>query len=289
MVVQSNHAFLSGDSVMAGLMRGHDWSTSPLGEPATWPQPLRSVVNLLLGSAFTTGKPFVGRALPVTLSQGVGAVTQTRFVDFTYQPLRGAEGQIEGIFVQGYDITEQHQAREALHEADRQKDEFLATLAHELRNPLAPIRTAAHLLVSPAADDQARARATGIITRQVAQMSRLLDDLIDISRITQRRLSLKQQTLQVGDVVEAALEVGRPLAEAKRHTITTDVADPNQAFVADAVRITQVLSNLLNNACKFTDPGGHIHLSVSSAPGRLAFTVSDDGAGLSASVIATCS
>ncbi|MDB5915144.1 MAG: response regulator, partial [Ramlibacter sp.] len=235
----------------------------------------------LLDKVYSTGKPFVGRSLPITVNQGDGAPPYQAFIDFMYQPLRGADGQIEGIFAQGHDVTEQHRAREALRAADRQKDEFLATLAHELRNPLAPIRTAAHLLRSGQATAQVRERASEIIGRQVGHMARLLDDLIDVARITQRRLVLKTEPVTVRAVVDAALESAAPLVQAKRHQLEVDVATPDAVLDADPVRLTQVLSNLLNNASKYTDPGGTLSLSATADSDRVVFTVTDSGIGLS--------
>jgi signal transduction histidine kinase len=239
----------------------------------------------LLDGVFTTGQPFIGRSMPAQLGNAAGDPSYQAYVDFMFQPLRGPTGQVEGIFVQGHDVTEQHRAREALRAADRQKDEFLATLAHELRNPLAPIRTAAHLLRSPRATTQARERASEIIGRQVGHMARLLDDLIDIARITQQRLVLKTERISINSVVEAALETARPLLEAKRHHLKVDVAAPGAMIDADPVRLTQVLSNLLNNASKYTDPGGTIMLAAEADGDTVIFTVTDTGIGLSEAAV----
>jgi signal transduction histidine kinase len=234
----------------------------------------------LLDGVYVTGVPYVGRSVRVMLDRTPSQPPDEAFVDFMYQPLRDADGRITGIFVQGHEVTEQHRAREALRKADRQKDEFLATLAHELRNPLAPIRTASHLLASPLAAAPAKARATEIIARQVGQMSRLLDDLVDISRITQRRLQLQKSPVAVRALVDGAIETARPLADAKRHTIGIRIDDPGATLVADPVRLTQVLSNLLNNACKYTDPGGRIAIDARSEGDATVFTVADNGIGL---------
>ena len=200
-------------------------------------------------------------------------------------PQLDAEGRVLRWFGTTTDIQESKVAAQNLRDADRQKDEFLATLAHELRNPLAPIRTAVHLLSSPGASEAARARAAGVIGRQVGHMARLLDDLIDVARITQRRLELKKETVTAASVIEAALEAARPLADAKRHTLTTTIEDPHVQLLADPVRLAQVLSNLLNNASKYTDAGGRISLDVRSVGTDLSFTVTDSGIGLEAAAI----
>jgi signal transduction histidine kinase len=238
-----------------------------------------------LDGVYKSGVPFVGRSYPITMSKGTGAPRYDAYVDFMYQPLRDAAGKVQGIFIQGHDVTEQHRAQQALREADQQKDEFLATLAHELRNPLAPLRSAAHILSTPGVSDETRARVTEVIGRQVAHMSHLLDDLIDIARITQRRLLLKKEMVEVGSVVDAALEAARPLAEAKEHKLTAHVTDRSARLMVDPVRITQVLSNLLNNATKYTDPGGRVDMDVTVSGGTLRFTVSDNGIGLTESAL----
>lgn len=240
-----------------------------------------------LDSVYKSGVPFVGRSYPITMNKGLNAPNYEAYVDFMYQPLRDAAGRVQGIFIQGHDVTEQHHAQQALREADQQKDEFLATLAHELRNPLAPLRSAAHILSAPGVSDETRARVTEVISRQVGHMSHLLDDLIDIARITQRRLSLKKQLVEVGAVVDAAFEAARPLAEAKKHKLTAHVTNRSVRLVVDPVRMTQVLSNLLNNATKYTDPGGSIDLNVGACDGALRFTVSDNGIGLTQSALKT--
>jgi len=240
-----------------------------------------------LDGVYKSGVPFVGRSYPITISRGPDAPRYDAYVDFMYQPLRDAAGEVQGIFIQGHDVTEQHRAQQALRAADQQKDEFLATLAHELRNPLAPLRSAAHILSTPGVSDETRARVTEVIGRQVSHMSHLLDDLIDVARITQRRLSLKKERVYVGSVVDAALEAARPLAEAKKHALIVRVADPSARILVDPVRITQVLSNLLNNAAKYTDPGGRIDLDVTALDGAMRFTVSDNGIGLTESALKT--
>jgi signal transduction histidine kinase len=244
------------------------------------PEAVEQGFGSLLDGVFSTGEPFVGRSVPVTLNQGPDVAPYEAFIDFMYQPLKDPAGQVEGIFVQGHDVTEQHRALQAVRDADRQKDEFLATLAHELRNPLAPMRTAVHLLDAPGASVQARQRATAVISRQVSHMSRLLDDLIDIARITQRRLVLRKELVTAGSVVEAAMEAARPLADAKRHALVATVEAPQPQLFADPVRLAQVLSNLLNNASKYTDVGGRISFDVRRDGPWIEFAVADTGIGL---------
>jgi PAS domain S-box-containing protein len=196
-------------------------------------------------------------------------------------PQRDAQGKVLRWFGTASDIEDARRATLALEAADRQKDVFLATLAHELRNPLAPIRTAVHLLAKEQASETVRKRSVEIIGRQVGHMARLLDDLIDVARITQRRLVLKPEWVRVQAIVDTALEAAAPLAEAKRHTLGARVARPQQWVRADPVRLAQVLANLLNNAAKYTDHGGRITLEVGTDGPSVVFTVTDTGIGLS--------
>jgi signal transduction histidine kinase/CheY-like chemotaxis protein len=234
-----------------------------------------------LDEVLRTGVADVGRSVEVLVNHPDGGPPVLRHVDFMYQPLRDAEGAVQGVFVHGNDVTEQYRAQEALRQADRNKDEFLATLAHELRNPLAPIRTAAHLLARPGVAEAKREQATGIILRQVVHMSRLLDDLIDIARITQGRLLLRKEAVSIDSVVDVALEAVRPLAQAKGHALDRSLADGGRHVIVDPVRMAQILTNLLGNAVKYTDPGGRITVEASVDGERAHFVVTDNGIGLS--------
>jgi PAS domain S-box-containing protein len=235
----------------------------------------------LLQGVYTTGRPFVGRGLRLVVQREPGGPSTEAFIDIVYQPVRDAAGAVVGVFVQGHDVTEQVQAVQALQDADRRKDEFLATLAHELRNPLAPIRQAASLAKAPELDAQRRTWALEVIERQSRQMALLLDDLLDVSRISRGHLQLRLQPVALGDVVAAALETARPLFDRKRHRL--DVALPAAAVTlsADPLRLAQTLSNLLSNAAKYTSEGGHIELRASVETDEVVIAVRDDGIGLS--------
>jgi PAS domain S-box-containing protein len=200
-------------------------------------------------------------------------------------PQLDATGRVLRWFGTTTDIEDSRAAAQVLQHADRQKDEFLATLAHELRNPLAPIRTAVQLLISPGSTTEVRERATAVIGRQVGHMAHLLDDLIDIARITRRRLVLKKEWVSVDELVETALETARPLAHDKKQTLGASVASSGLRLVADPVRVAQILSNLLNNASKYTDVGGRITLEVVLEDQDLCFSVTDSGIGMSEAAI----
>jgi PAS domain S-box-containing protein len=176
---------------------------------------------------------------------------------------------------------ERVRAEQALKEADRRKDEFLATLAHELRNPLAPISNAIQLL-RRADGPQPADRLVGIVERQVRQIVRLVDDLMEIARISRGKIELDRRPLALAGIVRDAVEASRPQVERACHHI--DVAVPDEPLIVhgDAVRLTQVLTNLVNNAAKYTDPGGRIELAARREGARVALTVRDNGRGIPA-------
>ena len=177
------------------------------------------------------------------------------------------------------DIHDRKRMEEALREADRRKDQFIATLAHELRNPLAPIRTAVGLLGNAKAAEADRAWALGVVERQVAHMARLIDDLLDMARVTSGKLLLRKERVPLAAVVEAALETSRPAMDAARHRLVSRLPPAPVVLDADPTRLAQVLANLLNNAAKYTPPGGLIELGTEVAHGELVITVSDNGMG----------
>jgi signal transduction histidine kinase len=173
----------------------------------------------------------------------------------------------------------------ALQEADRRKDEFLAMLAHELRNPLAPIRTAVQLLRLKELGPQQRARARDVIERQVEHLVSLIDDLLDVSRITRGMITLQREPVLVGAIVARAVETTRPAIDAQRHELTLELPDELVTVEGDKTRLIQVLSNILHNASKFMDPGGRIHLKVSCEGSYVAISVADTGIGIAPDLI----
>ena len=185
--------------------------------------------------------------------------------------------------------TEMHEvklAQDALREADRRKDEFLATLSHELRNPLAPIRNAVEYLKARGSLDTEAQWSRDVIERQVENMARLLDDLLDVSRITRNRLELRRQHTPIGPIVQRSLETSRPLIEAAHHHLTVTVPPEPLWIEADPLRMAQVISNLLNNAARYTEPGGHIVLDVRREGSDVVIRVKDDGIGIAPAQLA---
>ncbi|MBY0488354.1 MAG: PAS domain-containing protein [Gemmatimonadaceae bacterium] len=193
---------------------------------------------------------------------------------------RSASGEPLALSGLSQDITARKSAEEALQQANRRKDEFLATLAHELRNPLAPIRSAAEVLRLLERDDPRLLRAAAIIDRQVTQMVRLVDDLLDVNRITRGDIALHREVIDIARVVHAAVETSRPLLEASRHDLQLSLPYTTLQTNADAARLAQALSNVLNNAARYTPPGGRIALTVARDEGRIMITVTDNGSGI---------
>lgn len=177
-------------------------------------------------------------------------------------------------------IAERERYAEALRAADRRKDEFLATLAHELRNPLAPMRTALEIMRLAPRDDGAREQAQSVLERQVKQMTRLIDDLLDVSRITHGKLALKREHVPLRSILESALEITRPAIQALGHHLDVKLSGDDIYLDADPTRLAQVFSNLLNNAAKYTPHTGHIQLRAEVEGDLAVVSVQDDGIGI---------
>jgi PAS domain S-box-containing protein len=210
------------------------------------------------------------------------------YFNFVYSPYRGISGEIEGVLVVGTDVTAQVLARqevEALREAaetaNRSKDEFLAILGHELRGPLSPILGALYLLKLPS---ESR-RAEMIIERQVHHLARLVDDLLDVSRISRDRLELQLETLEIAEIVSKALEMVTPLLKERRHELITEVPQSGLTVNGDATRLSQVVSNLLTNAAKYTGPGGKIVIVAERIGDDVEIRMQDNGIGIASDVL----
>ncbi|SAL52239.1 PAS/PAC sensor hybrid histidine kinase [Caballeronia cordobensis] len=178
------------------------------------------------------------------------------------------------------DVTARVRAEWALEEADRRKDEFLATLAHELRNPLAPIRQVAEILAQPRLTDEGRKWCVTVLRRQSAAMALLLDDLLDVSRITRGALTLRKEVVSLREVVDEAVEIARPILGAKAHELVVKPPPRPLHVEADRLRLAQVLGNLLTNAAKYTPPGGHIELATTAEDAEIVLSVADNGIGI---------
>lgn len=187
----------------------------------------------------------------------------------------------DGIAMLSRDIQARKQAEAALLAADRRKDEFLATLGHELRNPLAPIRTAVQLLHRVGESNPIAVKARAIIDRQVEQLTRLVDDLLDVSRITRGQVELRRRLVDVHTVVEHGIESVTPLIDARQHLLTRPRQGPPLYVDGDPARLGQVVANLLHNAAKYTPEGGHLAVAIGVDAGQVVIDVRDNGRGLS--------
>ena len=196
-----------------------------------------------------------------------------------------AVGQPVRLIGVSMDVTERKRLEEALLEADHRKDEFLAMLAHELRNPLAPIRNAARVLdqLQPA-DTQARSMLR-VIHRQVDHMARLVDDLLDVSRITSGKIELKNQAVLLSNVIDSAIETARPLIDARNHELVVTVAETPIGIHGDHARLTQALSNVVSNAAKYTERHGRIEISARQEGDAAVISVKDNGIGIPPSLL----
>jgi PAS domain S-box-containing protein len=244
------------------------------------PEPLGSDGEAHLRRVFETARP---ATLEFTLPLPGG---ERHFLSW-FGPELGPAGEVETVLCITRDVTEQKQLEAELRrrmtelsEADRRKDVFLATLAHELRNPLAPVRTAVEVLKAKGPADQMLVHSRGIIERQVRHMARLLDDLLDVSRITRNKLELRRQPVTLASVLDAALETSRPLVEAGGHRLVVELPRESVHLEADMVRLAQVFSNLLNNAAKYTERDGQITLAVLIQGDFVTVCVRDTGIGI---------
>jgi PAS domain S-box-containing protein len=201
------------------------------------------------------------------------------WANVTVTPVRDAEGRLRGFAKVTHDMSERRRLAD-LESSTRRMMEFLAMLAHELRNPLAPIRNAVSIMQLESALPPRVRSSRDIIDRQLAHLTRLVDDLLDVGRVATGKISLKRERVSFREVVLRSVEAARPLIDARRHTLDLQLPDDPVELVGDGTRLTQVLQNLLVNAAKYTDPGGRIELQVHTADNMAMATVRDNGRGI---------
>ena len=201
-------------------------------------------------------------------------------LSITISPVRNANGQVIGASKVARDIAERKRNEEALRTADRRKDEFLAVLAHELRNPLAPLASGLQVIRLAEGKPEAIARARTMMERQLAHLVRLVDDLLDVSRINRGKMELRRSRLLLTDVVNSAIETARPLIEAAGHIFSAALPPEPIYLDGDLTRLSQVFSNLLTNSAKYTDGGGQILLEATPGPDNVVVSVRDTGIGI---------
>ncbi len=219
-----------------------------------------------------TGKPLRGK-IPFQ-SKGGGGI-----YDYIFMPVFGPDGQVEAIAGTTRDVTAQERSAEALKEADKRKDEFLAVLAHELRNPLAPLRSGVELLSQDPEIEVVR-QAHDIMARQIEHMVHLVDDLMDLSRVNRGAIELRKGPLQLRSVLDTALQTVQPLIVERKHRIQVEYAPTPINLIGDSTRLAQIFSNLLNNAAKYTEPGGDITVRVRRTESDAIITITDTGIGI---------
>lgn len=233
----------------------------------------------LLDYIYATGQSHVGIATPVTLKNRDG-IERNVFLDFVLQPIRNSENKITGIFVNGYDVTERVLSQQILEEQDKRKDEFLAMLAHELRNPLAPIRNASELLTQTTQYGSVPHSLGELITRQVVQLTRLIDDLLEVSRISQGRMALQLGPVLLDQVIRFAVESTSVAMLEKKLRLTYDCAETHLIINGDYARLVQSIVNILVNATKYTEEGGCVRINLRSEDKQAVIDVSDSGIGI---------
>ncbi|HEU4611149.1 MAG TPA: response regulator, partial [Kofleriaceae bacterium] len=268
-----------------------------IGKRAVLGLPIRQVLPELEGQGvfeildrvYARGERFVGSEVPIKLDRGEGLVDT--FWNLVYQPYRDPHGTVEGVVVFGFEITDHVLARRRAEEltqqlrvseaqaaaASRAKDEFFAVLGHELRNPLAPILTALQIMRLRGVETT---KEQLIIERQTQHMVRLVDDLLDVSRIARGKIELKKRRLEAAEVVARGLEVASPLLEQKQHRLELEVPRHGLALDGDLDRLAQVVGNLLTNAAKYTESGGQITVTAERSDGQILIRVKDTGIGI---------
>ncbi len=276
-------------AIEAGGQARADARAKPLWEALGWARTPKAQADLRAAIVRAAG----GEAIRYDVEVRARADgDETRIVTVSVRPVRDGDGRVSVLLYEGRDVTEQRalerelarkdlellRLREAAESASRAKDELLAILGHELRNPLAPIVTALQLIKLRGAEGAERAR--GVIERQVSHLVRLVDDLLDVSRIVRGKTELKHELVELADVVGNALELASPLFEQRRHTVTVDVPRRGLRVLGDEMRLGQVVSNLLTNAAKYTPAGGRVTVRAEREGGEVVLRVRDTGTGI---------
>ncbi|HYW57521.1 MAG TPA: PAS domain S-box protein [Polaromonas sp.] len=260
-------------SVNAPVLFGESWDTATEAFSRVHPDDLPS-----LRTEVEAAVPQLGQFRRVVrmIRPDNGALI---WIDFRGKVIKGdgSFNVVRGICI---DVSERVRAEDNLTLANRRKDEFLAMLAHELRNPLAPISTAAQLLLRAGVSEDRVRRSSEIITRQVNHMTSLVDDLLDVSRVTRGLVSLHPEAVDVKAVVHSAVEQIRPLIESRHHTLTVQLTAEPSFVMGDRTRLVQILANLLNNAAKYTPQGGEVDLTATVEGGKVRLSVTDNGTGI---------
>ncbi len=227
----------------------------------------------------------IGTRGPVLYQEDIELPAGHRHARITVVPIYEPGDPVTNLLVSITDLTEQHQAQVALHAADRRKNEFIATLAHELRNPLAPMRSGLELLSEDAADDPETIEIHKMMHRQMGQLVKLVDDLMDVSRISRDAIPLRMEPVPISDVLHLSVEAITPAIKQRQQTLTVEPGGDDNWVLGDRTRLVQAISNLLGNASKYTDAQGTIHLSTWSTAEEVLIRISDTGIGIPADML----
>ncbi len=282
-----NHVFEAANAAYLTLTGRDDLVGKPLLEAL--PELADQGFGELLDGVLTTGKPYVGREVPVGLARAPHAEPEQRFVDFVYQPLTEPDGRIPGVFVQGIDVTEQVRARkemqtlyESVRDANEAKRQFLAAMSHELRTPLNAVIGYADLLALGVRGELTDAQRTDMerIRSAGKYLLTLITDILNFSRVEAGQIALRPARVSVDAVLASVQELLQPHLTQRGMSFDVDRPDPALAIRADQERLQQILLNLLMNASKFTPPGGRIHLWVEPRGDTVAIHVEDSGIGI---------
>jgi signal transduction histidine kinase len=245
-----------------------------------WPEPLALEIIGIFRHTLATGEPYQS---PGLVSERADLPVVETY-DWQLLRITMPDGR-HAVVCYYYDTTRLREVERQLLEADRRKDEFLATLAHELRNPLAPIRNGLHMLRRIRASNGDPSHVHEMIERQVNHMVRMVDDLMEVSRITRGKVDLRLERVDLASVINGAIETSKPMIEAGAHHMTVQLPDEPLTLQADAVRLTQLFANLLNNAAKYTDKGGQISLSAQRQGSAVLVSIRDSGIGIPAEML----
>jgi signal transduction histidine kinase len=274
-----DHIIELANSVFLTLAGNRDVLGCPIREAipsATLLEPLERV--------FRSGESFASKGLALPVQDSHGQQREGTFT-FVYQPMRSVDGTTEGVVLFGFDVTEQAQFAEQLKEADRAKDEFIAIISHELRTPMTSILGWARMLRIGSLDEETERAALDAIERSTRAQAKLIEDLLDESRIASGKLRLELRPLDLGAVVEAAVTLLRPTTDAKQIAMSVHIDSASYPMAGDPLRLQQVIGNILTNAVKFTPEGGRVSVELRRDGADAVIEVSDTGRGIPAAFL----
>ena len=285
------HVFEIANDRFRDLVGGREVVGLPLS--AALPETIAGAARRILDEVLREDRPHAAANQRVSAGGGAGGPPE-RFIDFVCVPLHAGDGSVSGALFHGIDQTARKMAEDELRdvaselsEMDRRKSDFLATLAHELRNPLAPLRNGLQIMRMAGTNELLAGRARDMMERQVTHLVRLVDDLLDVARISGGKIELRREPRSLQDVVGRAIETAGPALDARSHAL--DVRAPAEPIRVDVdeTRMAQVVANLLGNAAKYTPPGGEIVVEARVEAGRALLEVSDNGVGIPAEALPT--